>query len=399
MKTRLITSCILVMALFSGLMTGCNKSDAPESAEQKNPIVAAQPSDVAKDPKSTNDMLVSARFLAANSSLLALDGDLAKFKGTLLEGATKTALQESSDIKENYLWPVVSKLSGYEAYPGVVFSTPLGRFVFFEAVHPESGQTYIVGINLETKKASVLEAIGNGHSISSSGVLDAAALWAYRAISTVANYETRNDKTPFQKITKEYQALAVGYLYAVEYFVVEAERRRQAMQQISSAEPPPRNEPQGLVFSGETLRYPKGASEEALIAAVPSMKCMDFEGSRMCTAEVSLLQRVLLDGLPGTCMGGKEVVAVLDKDKRLKTLGCDVAPLVAEAVFNDHQNRFGAPKNETVVTGGMKAVYAEWKVGEDYVLVTNYLGNDFYGKPLNNFNVHISTTPSLPIRK
>lgn len=98
-------------------------------------------------------------------------------------------------------------------------------------------------------------------------------------------------------------------------------------------------------------------------------------------------------------MGGKEVVAVLDKDKRLKTLGCDVAPLVAESVFNDHQNKFGAPKNETVVTGGMKAIYAEWKVGEDYVLVTNYLGNDFYGKPLNNFNVHISTTPSLPIRK
>lgn len=134
MKAIPLNSKIIAVAIATMLVTGCNKSDAPEAAEQKNPIVAAQPSDVAKDPKSTNDMLVSARFLAANSTLLALDGDLAKFKGTLLEGTTKTALLESSDIKENYLWPVISKLSGYEVYPGVGFSTPLGRFVFFEAV-------------------------------------------------------------------------------------------------------------------------------------------------------------------------------------------------------------------------------------------------------------------------
>jgi len=394
MKQRLIFPCMLAVTLTSLLLAGCNKSDVKESAADKTSIVAAQFSDVAKDPKDANDMFVSARYLAANSTLMAMNGELSKFNGTVLDSATKKVLEESSNIQENKLWPVVKDLAGYGASPGIVISTPFGKFVFFDAVHTESGQTYLVGINLSTKNASILEAIGAGYSVSTSSVLDAAALWAYRALGTIASYENKKGQVQSEVITKEYQSLAVGYLYAVENIMTEAERRRRATEQPSNTAQLPRIKSQELVFSGDTLSYPKGASEEALIAAVPAMQCMDFLGSRMCTAEVNLTQKVLLGGLPGSCMGGKEVLAELEENT-LRKIACDVAPLVAEAVYNNHRDKFGDPKTKTVMISGMKTIHSEWQVGADYVMVTRYSGVDFYGKPINNFNVSISAKDVL----
>ncbi len=398
MKKRLISPCMLAVTLTSLLLAGCNKSDIKESAADKTSIVAAQFSDIAKNPKDTNDMFVSARYLAANSTLIAIAGELSKFNGTVLDRTTQKVLEDSSNIQENKLWPVVTDLTGYGASPGIAISTPLGNFVFFDAVHTESGKTYLVGINLSTKNASILEAIGAGYSVSTSSVLDAAALWAYRALGTIANYENKNGQMQSDKITNEYQSLAVGYLYAVENFMTETERRRRATEQLSNPAQHSQIQPHELVFSGETLRYPKGASEEALIAAVPSMVCVDFLGSRTCTAEVKFMPKVLLGGLPGSCMGGKEIVADLEENQ-LQKLGCDVEPLVAEAVYNHHQDKFGAPKTETVITGGMKSLHSEWQVGADYVMVTRYNGMDFRGKPINNFNVAISARESLPLEK
>lgn len=66
-------------------------------------------------------------------------------------------------------------------------------------------------------------------------------------------------------------------------------------------------------------------------------------------------------------------------------------------------NKSNAPdsagQKTPIVAAQHSDIASEWKVGEDYVLLTNYLGNDFNGKLLNNFNVQVSTAPSHPIRK
>lgn len=253
-----ILNSLLVAILSVITFSGCHYSD---TEGQKTTIVAAQPSDAAKAPKDAKEMFISARFIAANISYLPLEGDLAKFKGTLLDSQTKKNLEEGSDIKTNRLWSAISNLNGYNAQPAVVLSTPVGRFVFFEAIHQETAQVYIVGVNLETKKASILESLYGTYDWSSpDGFLNAAALWAYRAISVIANFEPQNNKVPLQgKVTNDYLALAVGYLYAIESIGAESERRKVAQQQPVSGERTTLPELQGSGFSGEISRDPNDA--------------------------------------------------------------------------------------------------------------------------------------------
>lgn len=257
--TQKVLNGLLFSAFFVIALSGCNH---PDSQDEKVAIAAAQPSDAAKAPKNEKEMFVSARFIAANSSHLPLEGDLEKFKGTLLDTQTRKAIEEGSNIKTNDLWPLISNLKEYKAQPAVALTAPVGRFVFFEASHQETAQIYIVGVNLETKQAFILESLYGTYQWSGSdGYLNAAAMWAYRAISVIENFEIDNDKAPsLKKITKGYQALAVGYLYAFESLAADSERRRLAQQQPVSAKRTTQPEQHDHAIAEEASRDQRSAN-------------------------------------------------------------------------------------------------------------------------------------------
>lgn len=146
---------------------------------------------------------------------------------------------------------------------------------------------------------------------------------------------------------------------------------------------------------GETLQYPKGISESALRVAIPELKCMDYEG-KMCNAPTSLYERVLLSGMPmaGSCIIGKEFTAIF-KDDALSHFGCDISPVVAENVSNLLTKKYGKSNIDSTTINGMVVDYFEWKSKDDYVVISHYQGNDNNGNTLNNFDIKISSHPSL----
>lgn len=161
---------------------------------------------------------------------------------------------------------------------------------------------------------------------------------------------------------------------------------------------PPANLDGPLQLIGQTLTFPKGATEKALLAAMPEMKCFEFEGSRMCSAPVTLSQMALIGGINGTCIGGKEVTAVI-RHGRVSEVGCDVGQIVAQGIADSETAKHGAPKSDTVTISSMRTDYREWKDGSNYVVLSSVHGSDFYGAPLNNFYVRVSSTASLPLNR
>lgn len=153
-----------------------------------------------------------------------------------------------------------------------------------------------------------------------------------------------------------------------------------------------------LQLIGESVTFPKGATEKALLAAVPEMKCFEFEGSRMCSAPVTLSQMALIGGINGTCIGGKEVTAEI-RQGRVSGVGCDVGQIVAQGIADSQIAKHGAPRSDTVTISSMRTDYREWRDGSNYVVLSRAHGNDFHGASLNNFNVRVSSTASLPLSK
>ena len=146
---------------------------------------------------------------------------------------------------------------------------------------------------------------------------------------------------------------------------------------------------------GETLQYPKGVSESDLHAAIPDLKCMNYEG-RMCSAPTALDERVLLSGMPmaGSCMVGKEFTVGFKNDA-LSHFGCEIAPLAAENVSNLLNKKYGQPNVDSKTMDGMVSDYSEWKSGDDYIVISHFQGADINGNSLNNFSVSIGPSESL----
>lgn len=151
---------------------------------------------------------------------------------------------------------------------------------------------------------------------------------------------------------------------------------------------------QTFSLSGETLRYPKGVSEDVLRAVIPELKCFDFQGLRGCSATTSLGQRLLLDGMPGNCNLGEKFSAHFTQNK-LSGFECDIAPILAEKVANLLNEKYQFPNTNSKTINGMQIFYSEWKSGDDYILLSHYTGNDAYGRVLDNFHVSIDDSAQL----
>lgn len=177
-----------------------------------------------------------------------------------------------------------------------------------------------------------------------------------------------------------------------------AESAIQAVRDAGLTDAAPADSDGPLQFIGESVTFPKGATEKALLAAVPEMKCFDFEGSRMCSAPVTLWQMALIGGINGTCIGGKEVTAVI-RHGRVSGVGCQVGQIVAQGIADSQAAKHGVPKSDTVTVSSMRIDYQEWKDGSNYVLLSWAHGSDFHGSALNAFEVHVSSMASLPLNK
>lgn len=147
---------------------------------------------------------------------------------------------------------------------------------------------------------------------------------------------------------------------------------------------------QTVKLFGDGLRYPRGATEAAMLAAVPSLSCFTFQGERMCSTKVQLFEQELIGGLPGTCTIGKSVTASFEHD-HLHGIGCDIVRGVAESVIRTETQRYGEPKSSATMISGMRVETAEWKAGRDFVTLVSYSGNDAYGNPVDAFTLHMGS--------
>jgi hypothetical protein len=163
------------------------------------------------------------------------------------------------------------------------------------------------------------------------------------------------------------------------------------------ASSPANREPQ-ISLVGDTLRYPKGVGEKALLAAAPDLTCRKFEGDRVCTGAAPRVQSALLIGLPGNgqCKQTAEVVVAL-KGGKVVAASCDIEPTLARQIMAQHNAQFGGPTIDTKSLQAMNMDFYEWKVGSNYVMVTEYYGSGYGGVPVNNVSVSVSSRSNLPV--
>ena len=151
---------------------------------------------------------------------------------------------------------------------------------------------------------------------------------------------------------------------------------------------------QSLKFSGAFLRYPKGASEEQIRDRLPELKCFDFQGSHMCSSPVRLDDKQVILGMPGPCVINQDIKISFDKGA-LTSVNCEINKAVADPLYDSLNEKYGPGHLERKGANGMVSMHYEFKTGSDYVMITQWNGNDMYGSPINKLDVTISAHESL----
>lgn len=145
------------------------------------------------------------------------------------------------------------------------------------------------------------------------------------------------------------------------------------------------------------LIWPRSSSIQDIKDKIPQLKCFTYQGEDACTAKMDSSQISLLRSQknPVICTIGKEVTITLSEDV-VNGVSCETTEETVQQLSREllNQNKKSLVQENQI--GPMKVMHQEWKVENDYLILSRYSGRDVYGNPLNTFVARISTEPMLP---
>jgi hypothetical protein len=344
-------------------------------------------------------MLITARSYAAKCGPLEFAGPLEKFKGSIDQKSLYGTLEAETDLKELTSGDKDPAANAFTAAHAYAMSCPSGRFVVYQQVRDTTHQNWLVGVNLDTKKAAVMY-IQNTAFEQAGDVPTLAAMWAYRGLGIQDFSATGVLKIPPADLSAERRQIAVGYLYGVQSSHQDIVRANASTSSASNAVEAAPGEQQPTEnrrhFSGEYITYPRGLTEDRLRSSFADLNCYRMNGARddVCVGKTSLTSATIVQQLPngGSCLVDKEFNVTMDKGK-LAAVSCDIPKATADQIASELDGRAGPPKHEQRAVASMHTDHYEWKVGEDYILITHYTGQDVRGTPLDSYNLSVGTQP------
>ena len=137
-------------------------------------------------------------------------------------------------------------------------------------------------------------------------------------------------------------------------------------------------------YEGGMLGYPKNITPDRLAAEIPDFKCIrhkDDPNFQICSAEVTLLQPMLIVGYaPMVCKIGGDV-SLFFRDGKVQSTSCDVTSQTWSDLFLFFQQKYGAPSVEKTNAGTIKSATYQWRDGSEFVRLFIMGGENVKGEP------------------
>lgn len=145
--------------------------------------------------------------------------------------------------------------------------------------------------------------------------------------------------------------------------------------------------PHQIAFSGDFVKYPKGATQATLERYIPGIQCQEFMGSVMCVSKPNSLSTMFIRGI--TCDQTSEVMFTLEQGKTVGAT-CGIDGETAESLSLKYTKKYGAPKKERKQVDSMFSNHQTWIIGRESHVISHWGGSNINGDPLNKYNISIS---------